>query len=409
MALGFNGAMGFQGYGICSGRIVTCGVSFRRKADGTVDIMGGLNSPIFIAGHLGDRGLAAEARNPEASAMGRIGEKTGYRADLRSSSDSRFGVCTKLPEGRLGAVWERRGDENFCILWAIPVFHRAWTWELLYEAGFLKPSEREDSWYPSDIGRSGGFFSSAASRIAFRPKKWDFSVTLLVSGSPYLRPGLATAVSIRHSVGPWRLRTRCVYATEYFRNAEGEKAHGPVGAAIDLKFAPLHGFRFDIDYEFRLDSNFLASPIPEDEGAVSFGWRFGNSKITASADWNALAVRGPEDAGVLNLKKVELEWESHGDIISFEVGTSYWPDGIWEAGFNATYHPSRFCKIAAAVDLEGGEGVLNMDIALDWKLKRKSHTLMVSMDFRDLMTDWEGGPENVEDLEASLRWIFDFR
>ena len=406
---GFDGAMGIRGYGIYSERNFSCGVSFRRKADGVLEAMGGLNSPFLIAGHLGDRGLAAEARNPEASAMGRIGEKTGYRADLRSYSDSRFGICANLPGERLGIVWEKRAEEQFVLLWAVPVSSGAWTWELLHSAALLQSSEMEEAWYPDCAERSGGLFFSAASRFAYRPKKWDFTATVLASGSPHFRPGSAAAASMRYSSGPWRLRTRLFFATAYFRNADGERTHGPWGAAMDMKYASLSGLLFGIDYEYRLDSGFSAPSVFEDKGGCSLGWRFPKWRIKTSVDWNALAVRGAEDDGLFNLKQVELKGEYNASLIFFELGLGFKPTGFWSAALGVTYSPSSVWKISADAEMECGEGFLRTDVGLDWKLKKDSHVFLVSLDFKDLTNDWKDGPQNTECLDVSLRWILDFQ
>ena len=403
---GFDGHLGYRGHAVYARPSFSCGASFRRMADGTFEVMGGLNSGVLVAGHLSDSGLASEVRNPGCSALGRLTERTGFRADLRSFSDSRFGICAALPGGRAGAAWERRNEGEFGLLWAVPVSGRRWTWELLCESGRLGPSSTDDSWYPDEAATGEGDLSLAASRIRCRSRGRDFSATMLASASRCFRPGVSTALSARISTGPWLVRTRVVYASEFFRDAGGERAEGPVGAALDLKYAPLRGLQCDVDYEIRLDSCFLAPSVWEDEGKSRLGWRFARWRILSTVDWNAVAVRVTNDSDIPYVRSVGMTCEYTTSRLDLCLGLRYGPEGIWLVDFDAAYDPSGPWETTFGTSMEiNDSGVPTADVGLDWKLRMETNVLKISMDFGDLLRDWEHGPRNAGDFDLSIRWI----
>jgi hypothetical protein len=258
---------------VIQGSDYSLGASYRFVPEYPNDFMLGLNTSLVSLGHLSDAGLASEVRNPGADALGRLSERTFYRSDVRSVSRSRIGIAVMPWDGRAGVSWERRENLNAGILWAVPVKTELFELEILGEAAHLMESEVDEGWYPDRDGTPAGSLGIAALRWRFDFEKYVLGMSSIVSAGSGFRPGMLCSLSMGVSEGPWRIRSRSIYSTPYFRSAEGDRTECRVESAMDWRRRPAHGFRFGVDYHAGSHRRFPAGHQFEDEGRLSFGWK----------------------------------------------------------------------------------------------------------------------------------------
>ncbi len=404
--LTFDGARRLRGLTLYSSPELSAGVSCRLDPRDSPDVSAGLNSPFFSIGHLTDTGIAAEVRNPDFKALSRLTERTFYKADLRAESFSRLGLVLTSPSSRVGVAWERRTDIDAGIIWAVPAANDSWSLEMLGEAGILRNSISDESWYPECSWRAGGPFGVAAIRLRQFYSSESAGLTLMVSGGVNLRPGWLTALSYNYASGPWRVRSRAVYSSLYFRNADGEKLELPAGSSFDWRYRPSLGLQFTLDYQGGINTDYY------DKGSAAVGWRFGETQVSVKSEWNRVfSIALQDNQPVCRSIKGEVIWDRKylhlglkGKLIPHEdwylkLDGAFPSHGRWLIEPYAEFHRN----------INGDEHVLllNLQLKCRWNIGRNK--FIISIYAGDIGRDWEGGPKSAGDLEVEIRWIRKFR
>ena len=357
----------------------------------------------FSFGHLGDSGLASEIRNPDYKALSRLTERTFYRADLRSESFSRIGVVLMPWDGRCGVVWERREDIDSGLIWIVPLSNDSWSAEVLGEAGILRKSLTEDSWYPDSAGSPGGPFSLLSTRLRYFTQFSDIGLSLMLSGGVNFRPGCLTALSYSYSSGPRRIRLRGVYSSEYFRNGDGEKLQSPTGVGFDWRYRPSTGFQSALNYDAGMGNGFT------DEGGAALGWRFGEAQISIETDWNYIFSHPLPggDISPCNSVKGQFTWDRK--FLHLGIIGNLSPEEGWYVKLESSFPAEGRSLMESYVKIHSSGDVLLWDLRVKYRWNdKKKNKLIISIFFGDLGRDWEHGPKSSGDFEAEIRWVQNF-
>ncbi len=404
--LTFDGARRLRGLTLYSGPVLSTGVSCRLNPEDSPVVSAGLNSSVFSIGHLTDTGIAAEVRNPDFKALSRLTERTFYKADLRAESFSRIGMVLMSPSSRAGVAWERRTDIDAGIIWAVPASNESWSLEMLGEAGILRKSIGDDSWYPDSSWRAGGPFGVASLRLRHFHSQESAGLTLMASGGVNLRPGWLTALSYTYASGPWRVRGRAVYSSFYFRNADGEKLELPSGSSFDWRYRPSLGLQFTLDYQGGFDTRYY------DEGSAAVGWRFGELQVSVKSVWNRIfSCALPDNPPACGSIKGVMIWDRKylhlglsGKLIPYEdwylrLDGAFPSHGRWLIEPYAEFNGK----------ITGGKNVLLLNLRLKCRWNIGSNRFIVSIFAGDIGRDWEEGPKSAGDFEVEIRWIQKFK
>ncbi len=395
-ALGYDGGGRWQGYGIVSAGSWSFGAAGQWNPVGEALGMPGINSPILTLGHLSDAGLAAEARNPECSALSRAAERTVYRADLRSFSASRMGIVLSHWDGRAGVGWERRPGLDTGLMWASLVDRDVWRLEMLWSFGLLAQEVEEDEWYPKKAPRPGGAFTLYALRSRFEFGSWNGALTGLLSGGASFRPGLFLAGSMGLSARAWKLRMRGTWSTEFFRNAEGELPDVPAGIALDGHYSPNRGPIIKWKAHLPIWTYHRLLPGEKETGMAALGWRFDHFEIRSRLEWDGLT-------GTPAARRIagELRWS--GNHVYFDLDASWDFIEAWSIRLKWEQRINRVWGFDFSVKLHRETSLL-ADIHAGLSLRYARGRIELNCTALDLPRDWQDGPSSAGDLDIELRW-----
>ncbi len=395
-ALGYDGGGRWQGYGIVSVGPWSFGASGRWNPDIETLGMLGINSPILTLGHLSDAGLAAEVRNPECSALSRATERTVYRADLRSFSASRVGIVLSPWDGRVGVGWERRPGLETGLMWASLVDRDLWQMELLWSFGLLAQEVEEDAWFPKNPSHPGGAFTTYAlrNRLEFGP--WNGALTSILSGGASFKPGLFLAGSMGLSARAWKLRMRGTWATEFFRNAEGELPDVPAGIALDGQHSPNRGPIIMWKAHLPIWTYHRILPGEKETGMMGLGWRFDNFETRGRFEWDGL-TRTPVARRITG----ELRW--NWNRVYFDLDASWDFIETWSIRLKWEQRINRAWSLDSSVKLHH-ETTLLADIHIGASLQYSRGKIEMNCTALDIPRDWQDGPSSAGDLNIELRW-----
>ncbi len=399
-SMAYDGGNRWQGYGIMNFRHFSIGAAGQMDPDSEFQGMIGINSALLTLGHLSDAGLAAEVRNPGYDALARLTERTFYHADLRSFSDSRIGIVFSPWQGRAGVGWERRPNLDTSLFWATPVSTDLWDMDLLWTAGLLNSAEVEDDWYPDEVHSSGGAFTTYAMKNRLEKGIWTGSLTSIVSAGVNIRPGFLIAAAMGLSTGPWKTRARGTWATEYFRNAEGQLPGIPVGVAWDGRLSPKTGLLLAAAFQLPLWTYHRSSTADDEACRIAIGWRFSSIEFLSDIEWNGLTHK-PVPTKLTNT----MAWEPGDTAIELKWYWDFvrnWKISLrWEWGVGKTF------SIAAAMSIHR-ESVLLLDGHISLTMRYTRGKLILKGTVADIPRDWNAGPSSSGDLDIELRWIHDF-
>ena len=390
---------------VIRGSDYSLGASYRFVPECPNDFMFGLNTSLISLGHLSDAGLASEVRNPDADALGRLSERTFYRSDVRSVSRSRIGIAVMPWDGRAGVSWERRENLNAGILWAVPVKTKRFELELLGEAVHMREPDSDEGWYPDTDGTPAGSLGIAALRWRFDSAKYVLGMSSIASAGSGLRPGVLCSLSLGVSEGPWRFRSRSIYSTPYFRSAEGERTECRVESVMDWRRRPIHGFRFGVDYHVGSYRRFPAGHQFEDEGRLSFGWKFEFLQLDATTDWNRIVSAPSLEENTRKFKRCSASVRLFSPDGYVEGAVKYDVEDQWEASFGIGCPEIGPISGSMSTSFRVVEGGLLWDVGMNCRCRFGLHVITLNMSLADLPDDWNRGrPVDAGDLDIQIRW-----
>ncbi len=397
-----DGAMRWHGLMLYKGPVFSSGASYMISSGEKNELVAGLNTVSFSIGHLGDTGLASELRNPGSQALSRLAEKTIFRADLRSTSLSRMGLALMSGDFRMGAAWERRKDIDAGILWAVPVLTDTWSLEFLGEAGLLREVINDDVWFPDSSWRAGGPFTLISGRLRQFHDKGGSGLTFILSGGVNLMPGWLGAISSSYSYGPWRIRWRGVYSSEFFRNADGRRLIYPIGSSFDCRFRPSTGLQFTLDYN--ADMEVISTELRRfsDGGSIAVGWRFGELQISLESDWNNYFS---DRNGVPSCRRIKgrLMWDRQ--YIHMGLLGTYEPLDGWSIKLENAFPAHGLWLLETYAELHKAKGPLLLDLRIKGRWDVGKNRFIITVFTGDIGRDWQRGPESSSDFKAEIRWI----
>ena len=403
-----DGVQRWRGLLLYTSPAVSVSASCRLSPGGTPDLLAGLNTAGFSIGHLGDAGLAAEVRNPGHDSLSRLSERTFFHADLRSLSLSRIGLAIMPLNARVGVVWERREDIDAGILWAVPISTDSWTFEILGEAGLLREIINDDAWYPDYPWRPAGPFGLVSGRLRHVIQEGSAGLTVMMSGGVNLRRGWLAALSLGHSSGPWRVRSRTVYSSSYFRNADGDRIDVPVGSAFDCRYRPVRGLQFTIDYEAGIKKIFPELRVFTDEGSAAAGWRFGEIQLSLESDWNRIfSGQREDDMPLCRRLKMRIIWDRN--FLHLGLLGTLEPQEGWALKLENAFPARGSWLMETFVEIHKEHGPLLLDFRIKGRWDIGNNRFIISIFAGDLMRDWHGGPASAGDFEAEIRWVHRIR
>jgi len=396
-----NGDRQFSTFSLLRVPLFSTSVSLSWTEEGIPEAVAAFNGQGFSIGHLGDSGLAAEVRNPDFTALSRLPEKTFYRADLRAESFSRLGAALMSADARMGTVWERRKKIDAGIIWAVPVSTERWSVEILGEAGILRETTSDDHWYPEDPPDADGPVVLSSFRFRQFSSREISGLTMIFSGAVNFRPGWLCALSSNYSGGPWRLRGRAVYSSEYFRNADGEPLEFPIGMGLDWRYRPAAGLQFTLDYEAGWGRGY------SDKGSVALGWRFGDLQISVESDWRRVFFSASEEIAPCSGIKGILTWDRNFFHLGFTSRIE--PGEDWYFRLSASFPASdRRWRLEPSAELHSPGTLLLLDLRLRYLLKIGHHKLILTLYTADLGKGWKPETLNAGDSDLEIRWIQSF-
>jgi len=397
-SLGMDGGRQFRGFSLLTGAGFSTSVSCFWSSERIPEIVAGFNNPIFSIGHLGDTGLAAEVRNPDFTVLSRLAERTFYRADLRSESFSRLGLALMSENARAGVVWERRNKIDAGIIWALPLSTETWSIEILGEAGILRVPAADEKWYPENPPAASGPVALLSCRFRQFTLRESGGLTLIYSGARNLRPGWLAALSSNYSHGPWRLRGRAVYSSEFFRNAGGEQLQYSNGVGIDWRYRPTKGLQFTLDYEAGWGRGY------SDSGSAALGWRFGDLQLSVESDWRRLFLGSlPGEGSPCSGIRVRLTWDRK--YLHLGILGKVKPGEEWFFKLSTVFPAHGRWVLEPSAELHSPGDILLLDLRLKYLWNIGEHKLIISIFAGDMGRDWERGPQSAGDFEMEIRWI----
>lgn len=395
-----DGANRYKSFALYSGSRVSTGTTLKIESQSPVEVIAGLNTTGFSIGPLDDSGLASELRNPGYESLSRLAERTYYMADLRSVSFSSYGVAVMTKDRRVGVVWQRREAIDAGIIWIEPVSRDYWSFEVLGEAGLLRTSESDNTWYTSSHWRPAGPFAIVAGRLRYQPNNTRVGTTFMFSGGSSLQPGWLSSAAMNYFSGPLQFRSRFAYSTPAFRNADGERLEIPIGGSFDFRYRPSAGIQIYLEYQGGFSLEYV------DEGAAALGWRFGEIQVSLESDWNHFfSDADPDEQDFRRLK-----------------GRLIWDRGLFHAGFSGIWVPNESWSLKLENVSPINESWLiesffvchreNGPLLFDFRIKIfrtvGKNQFILSIFAGDLPRDWNNGPSSSGDFEAQLRWIRKF-
>ncbi|MCK5735291.1 MAG: hypothetical protein KAH21_02390 [Spirochaetaceae bacterium] len=403
-----DGSRQFSSTMLYSGSVLSIGTNCSFSRDQSFQLVAGLNAPIFSIGHLGDSGLAAEVRNPEAGGLSRLQERTFFRADLRSESLSRIGIALMFWDARTGVVWERREEIDAGIIWVVPISNETWNLELLGEAGLFRNRINDESWYPDYPWRPEGAFTLISGRLRhFKPGETR-GITGILSGGIHLKPGWFSALSYVYSSGPWRLRSRGVYSSEYFRNADGESLDIPLEISFDCRYRPVKGLQLTLDYQSGVKKLHTESRSFSDEGSAAIGWRFGEVQISIESDWRRI-FEGKDIVEIPACKRIKgrIIWDHN--FLHLGVLGGLEPREGWTLRFEGAFPSHGAWLLEPYLELHNPGNIMLIDVRLKGRWDIGRNRLIFSVFAGDFGRDWDAGPKTKGDFEVEIRWIRKFK
>ncbi|MDF1566509.1 MAG: hypothetical protein P1P77_00660 [Spirochaetaceae bacterium] len=390
---------------VIRGPAYSLGASYRFVPECPNDFMLGLNTSLVSLGHLSDAGLASEVRNPDADALGRLSERTFYRSDVRSVSRSRIGIAVMPWDGRAGVSWERRENLDAGILWAVPVKTELFELELLGEAAHLRESDVDAGWYPDTEGTPAGSLGIAALRWRFYSGKYVLGMSSIASAGGTLRPGVLCSLSLGVSGGPWRFRSRSIYTTPYFRSADGERTECRLESAMDWRRRPAHGFRFGIDYRAGSHHRFPVGHQYEDEGSLSFGWKFEFLQLDVTTDWNRIVSPPSLEEDTRKFKKCSFSMRLFSPNGYVEGSVKYDVEDLWKASFGLGCQEIGPFSGSMNTSLRTVDDGLLWDIGMKCRCRFGPNEIIMRVFLADLPDDWNRGqPVDAGDFNVEIRW-----
>lgn len=392
-----DGSRRYECLMLYSGSKVSIGSTIKLSPEKNVELIGGLNTTGFSVGHLGDSGLASEVRNPGYESLSRLAERTFFSADLRSDSLSRYGVALMDRNNRVGVVWERREAIDAGIIWIKPISFEKLSFETLGEAGLLKSSVSEDSWYSEIPWRAAGPFAIVAGRLKYETKKARLGSTFMFSGGSSLQPGWLASAAMNYSSGPLKYRSRFACSSSAFRNADGERLVVPIGGSFDFRYRPSNGLQLYLEYQGGYGVGYV------DEGAAALGWRFGEIQVSLESDWNRFFSISDSEKEVLRRLKSRVIWDRgllHAGITGVWVPKEGWSVKIESV---LPIHDSWMIESFLIFHKENGPLLFDMKLKTLWNIGKNRFILSILT--ADLFRDWDDGPSSSGDFEAQLRWI----
>jgi len=400
-SLNLDGSLKLRGFMLFSSLVISSSVTCVFSRNSPPEVSAGMNTQVFSIGQLGDSGLATEVRNPDFTAISRLSERTFYRANLRSESFSRLGMVLMPWNARVGLSWERREKIDAAVIWFVPVSTDSWAFEILGEAGVLREAINEESWYTKKTWRADGPFALASGRLRYFTGKNISGISFMTSGGVNIRPGWLIGIASSYSSGPWRVRGRGVYSSEYFRNSEGDKLKLPVGGRIDCRYRPVSGLQFALDYEAGLGSVF------SDKGRAAVGWRFGEVQISLESNWiriasSPLSGESSPCSGVLG----RFVWDRK--FLHFGVSGRLNPNEEWYLKIDSAFPSHGPWLLESYVKLHQSGSVLLLNLELKCRWNIHDNMLVLSFFAGDLGRDWKEGPASSSDSELEMRWIQKF-
>jgi len=375
------------------------------KTKGLKGIMGGMNIKGFSIGHLHDAGLASEIRNPQATALARLSERTFFRANPRSHSQSRIGLSVSVLADRIGLALERRKKVETLLMWAVPLLKEFWILDMLGETGNLRYAQYADSWYSRRHERPAGSFHMISTRLRYLPGAFSAGFSTMVSGGEYLIPGWFAALSSEYSSDAWRVRMRGTLATRYFRDADGDTLKEPMGIAADLRYRPKKGFQYGADYRIAAFSLFPEGYRMVDQGSITVGWRFDEIRLSLESDWNRVFLPVLPDADSMPYRRVKCV--AHWDRFYYHLGLI----GIWEPvdemeiDAEFTVPLGKAWIVDVSIGMYGSVDRFLLKSHIECLLKLGQNKLIASILTEDIMRHRYDSTQAIADMSVNIRWI----
>ena len=394
---GLDAAMRWRGYSLLRIDKWSFGLSGRLDTTYGSKGMAGVNSPFLALGHLSDSGLASELRNPSFTALGRLAEKTYFRADLRSFSDSRYGAALYTPTRKFGIAAEHRTDADAGLVWLSPIQTDFYTMELIWTVGRLFPDTPDTSWYPDEPAHPGGVITSAAARNSLNFGPWLIGLSTIVSGGESFRPGLLFAVAADASRKAWATRFRWTWASEFYRNADGEILDVPVGIAWNGRLTPRFGFIVGGDFQLPLVRSRWNTKTDDETGKLEVGWQFNSARLLFSVNWIGLSStpRAERLGSELSVKLGKLQLGLRGKWILNEE---------WSLRLEVDSQITPVLGIGVTTQIYE-ESELRFNGGLNMTIRIKRTRLMLRFKAADLPGDWIHGPTSANDMDIEIRWM----
>jgi len=373
------------------------------KTENLKGIMAGMNIKGFSIGHLHDAGLASEIRNPQATALSRLSERTFFRANPRSHSQSRIGLSFSVLKDRIGLGLERRKEVETLFMWAVPLQKEPWTLDLLGETGNLRYAKYADSWYLKTHERPASSFHMMSTRLRYLPGAFSAGFSAMASGGKHLMPGCLAAISAGYSADGWRVRIRGTLATRYFRDADGDTLKEPMGIAADLRYSPRKGFQCGADYQIAAFSLFPDGYRMGDQGSLTVGWRFDEIRLSLASDWNRVFLSPDADSTPYRRIKCIAYWDRR----YYHLGLI----GIWEPVDKMKIETEFAAPMGQAWLVEVGIGMygsvdrLLLKSHIECLLKLGQNKLIASVLAEDFMQRHYDSSQAIADLSVNIRWI----
>jgi hypothetical protein len=277
--------------------------------------------------------------------------------------------------------------------------------EILGEAAHLMESEVDEGWYPDRDGTPAGSLGIAALRWRFDFEKYVLGMSSIVSAGSGFRPGMLCSLSMGVSEGPWRIRSRSIYSTPYFRSAEGDRTECRVESAMDWRRRPAHGFRFGVDYHAGSHRRFPAGHQFEDEGRLSFGWKLEFLQLDAATDWNRIASAPSLEEDTRKFKRCSFSvrlFSPDGYVVG---DVKYDVEDLWEASLGIGCSEIGAISGSVSTSFRPVEGGLLWDVGMKCRCRFGLNVINLSVSLADLPDDWDRGrPVDAGDLDIEIRW-----
>ena len=395
-----DGAYRFSEQLVYSTSMFKTAVSFQHKMDKPEGFFYGLLTSWMSIGKLDASGLAAEVESSSAKSVNSITESTFFSSNIRSRSKNGRGISISLPGRRMGIATVYTGKDIFSALWLVPLKTKSWKIEFLVRSGQLKYKKADNSWFPENAGRAPGNLINLSQRLIWQQKRFKSALTIIGSGGIRYQSGYMGAFTFMWTMNSWRIRSRIVYASPFFRNSRGKRSEYPAGGYVDVKRRSKTGLQLGLAYYVAASYSSLLN----NEIEIGLGW---NLRFWKFRLYSELSIKEQSQSEILKNMSAQVRWQ--GDKLSAKVRLNrHWREG-WRCHFNLSFKVRREWNIGTKIDFVNRNDVFLVNLGIRTAVKVNNNKILLGFLINDLPGEWENGPGAASDMALDIRWIINFK